>query len=73
MAILQQVEVLPPHLQEDLALGVELERLFERFFDLVLVIVLVVMVVIVVVVVVVVVFVMAHRHGLPCLRVEAGR
>ena len=35
----QQVEVLPPHLQEDLALGVELEGFFEGLFDLVLVVV----------------------------------
>ena len=28
---LEQVEVLPPHLQEDLALGVELEGFLERF------------------------------------------
>ena len=39
----EQVEVLPPHLQEDLALGVELEGFLEGFFDLVLVLVLVVM------------------------------
>ena len=33
---LQQVEVLTPHLEEDLALGVELERLLQRLLDLVL-------------------------------------
>ena len=44
----EQVEVLPPHLQEDLALSVELEGFFERFLDLVLMLRLVVVVVIVV-------------------------
>jgi hypothetical protein len=37
----QQVEVLPSHLQEDLALCVELKRFFESFLDLVLVLVFV--------------------------------
>ena len=45
----EQVEVLPPHLQEDLALRVELEGFLEGFLDLVLVLRLVVVVVIVVV------------------------
>ena len=36
---LEQVEVLPPHLQEDLALGVEFEGFLEGFLHLVLVLV----------------------------------
>src|SRR5690606_40067058 len=44
------IQVLAPHLQEDLALGVELEGLFQGLFDVVVMVVVMVMVVIVLVV-----------------------
>ena len=57
----QQLEVLPSHFQEDLALGVELECLFESLLDLVFVLVRM----IVVVFMSIVVFVVTHRVNLP--------
>ncbi len=56
----QKVEILASHLQKDLALSVELERLFERLLDLVIVIVVIVVIVVVRRACVVVVFVWAH-------------
>ena len=65
MAIRKQVEVLPPHLEEDLALGIELEGLFERFLDLVVVIVLVIVRTRIIVTVVVLVLFVGSSECLP--------